>query len=559
MSPSLTSSLPGHFASSVRWRFVGLLGGLCAAFLAVLWLVHVAEQRELALQRQQLRDEDARQLGRWLEIADRPMQELLLDLASEPQTRTMLTRLDPVWLAANFDAALADRQADAVWLLRADGELIHRATRESAGVGPSLPEVGKLAALERTGRRLNFFTQDGGRLWQLRAAPLPGTPGPAGWIVVGRHWSESWLEQLGALAESTARLEPPTVFFDDTTPARTLQVRRLLTDIDLRPLRQLVLARPWPTDTEPAATWRTALLFVAFGALLVVALALAVRHWVLQPLALIGASLRQKDPAVIAPLLGRADEFAPVAHLVETAHADRNALQVEVAERQRTEVALRESQENLRHSIELRARLARDLHDHVIQSIYAAGLGLESVRTQLTADPFGAEGRIQSCMTNLNETIRTVRSYISDLEPEPPEKRQRFADAVRALTATMHELWPVEFTLELDDGAAATLTAVVEIHALQIVRECLSNALRHGRASRIAIRLHASEGGHGGVRLEVVDNGRGFDPVQRMGTGRGLVNLTTRAKEIGATLRIDAEEGRGTTVRLHLPPKGGAI
>ncbi|HLP26297.1 MAG TPA: ATP-binding protein, partial [Acidobacteriota bacterium] len=89
------------------------------------------------------------------------------------------------------------------------------------------------------------------------------------------------------------------------------------------------------------------------------------------------------------------------------------------------------------------------------------------------------------------------------------------------------------------------------------VRETLSNALRHGRASLISIRL--TRGEHGSALLEVTDNGRGFDPVQRMGTGRGLVNLTTRAKEMGATLRIESEEGRGTTVRLHLPPKGGAV
>jgi signal transduction histidine kinase len=560
MSPSLTSLQPGRSASSVRWRFVGLLGGLCAAFLAVLWLLHAAGQRELATQRQQLRDEDTRQLARWLEIVDRSLQELLLDFASLPQTRAMLTQPDPAWLAANLNAALAERQFDALWLLRVDGKLVHLATRSPAVAAPILPEVAKLAALDRAGRRLNFFTQDRDTLWQFRAAPLLEADEPVGWIVAGRRWSEPWLAQLGALTESAARLESPTVFFDETAPARTLQVRRLFTDIELRPLRQLVLERPWPNDADPTtATWHTVLLFVTFGALLAVSLALAVRRWVLQPLELIGASLRQKDPAVIAPLLSRADEFGPVAHLVETAHADRNALQVEIAERQRTEVALRESQENLRHSIELRARLARDLHDHVIQSIYAAGLGLESVRTQLTADPFGAEGRIKSCMANLNETIRTVRSYISDLEPEPPEKRQRFADAVRALTATMHELWPVEFTLELDDAAAATLTNVVEIHALQIVRECLSNALRHGRASRITIRLHASGGEGSGVMLEVVDNGRGFDPVQRMGTGRGLVNLTTRAREIGATLRIDSEEGRGATVRLHLPPKGGVV
>lgn len=556
MSPSPSTHRPRHLAPSVRWRFVGLVGGLCAAFLAVLWLLWAAEKRELAMQRQQLRDEDARQLGRWLEIADRPMQELLLDLAAAPPTRAMLVRPDAEWLAANVNAALVDHQIDAIWLLRADGQLVHLATRDPAAPVPPAPAAPKLAAAARAGGRLNFFVTENHDLWQLRATPVLAADATAGWIIVGRRWTEAWLAQLAAITDADTRLEEPRVMFGETAPAPALQVRRMLADLDARPLRQLVLERPWPTDAEPAfATWRIALLFVAFGALLAVALGLAVRRWVLQPLQLIGQSLRQKDPAAITPLLGRNDEFAPVAQLVETAHADRNALQVEIAERQRTEVALRESQENLRHSVELRARLARDLHDHVIQSIYAAGLGLESVRGQLSADPFGAEGRIKSCMTNLNDTIRTVRSYISDLEPEPPEKRQRFTDAVRALTATMHELWPVEFTLELDDTAARELTNVVEIHALQIVRECLSNALRHGRASRIAIRL--SPGEAGGALLEVIDNGRGFDPVQRMGTGRGLVNLTTRAKEMGATLRIDSEEGRGTTVRLHLPSRGG--
>lgn len=558
MSPPSSATTLATFPRSVHWRFLAVLGGLCGAFLAVLGILHVTEQRQLDWARRQIRDEDARQLGRWLEIADRPMQELLLDLSSWPETRAMLTRANSDWLRANVDAALVDRQFDVVWLLRADGTLAHLAQRDTTVPLPRLPDPQQLATAERAGARLNFFVNENGALWQMRAAPIAAANEAAGWIVVGRRWSDAWLRQLGGMAEADARLEAPTVAFSDDAPAHTLQVRRLLTDLDGHVMRQLVLERPWPAEAEASpGVWPTALLFVAFGATLLVALGLAVRQWVLQPLELIGASLRHKDPAIIAPLLGRGDEFTPVAHLVETAHADRNALQVEIAERQRTEVALRESQENLRHSIELRARLARDLHDHVIQSIYAAGLGLESVRGRASEDPFGVEGRIKSCMTNLNETIRTVRSYISDLEPEPPEKRQRFTDAVRALTATMHELWPVEFTLELDDDVAAQLTNVVEIHALQIVRESLSNALRHGRASRIMIRLRAAE--NGGATLEVMDNGRGFDPVQRMGTGRGLVNLTTRAREMGATLRIESEEGGGTTVRLFLPPKETAV
>jgi signal transduction histidine kinase len=533
-----------------------VLGALCGAFVAVLVGLRMEEHRRLEQEREQVRAEEGRQLGRWLEIADRPMQELLLDLASWPDTRAMLKRPDPDWLRANVNGALSDRQFDVVWLLRADGHLVHVAQRDAALALPPTPDVARLAASASDARRRNFFQIQDGALWQIRTAPLEAAGETAGWVVVARCWSDAWLSQLAALTDAPVRLQPADASV--TSGNGKTRVLRPLADLDGRVLRQVELERADAADDDSglAAAWSLALLCVAFGALLLTALALAVRRWVLTPLGLIGESLRRKDPAVIAPLLVQEDEFTPVAQLVESAHVDRVALQTEIAERRRTESVLRESQENLRHSVELRARLARDLHDNVIQSIYAAGLGLEGVRTQLATDPVGAEERMKHCMTSLNETIRTVRAYISDLEPEPPAERQRFTDAVRALTHTMHELWPVDFALELDDAAAARLTNLVELHALQIVRESVSNALRHGRASRIDIRLREHEAG--GAQLEVRDNGRGFDPVQKMGTGRGLVNITSRAREMGATVRIESGAGAGTLVRLHLPGTGGS-
>lgn len=543
------------FPGTVRGRFLALIGGLCLAFLGVLAGLRVMEARQLSAQHERLRAEAAREIGRWLALADRPMQELLLDLASWPQTRAMLARPDPDWLCANVDAALADRQFDAVWLLRASGPPAHVAARDPAVPLPAAPNVRSLARAAREGPRLEFFAASPDALWQFRAAPLVNEGVVAGWLVVGRRWTDAWLAQLAGLTDARPRLLEAGAM--RASSAGTLTVRRPLADLDGRVVRELVVERDWPAEAVAGLpAWQIVSLCVTFGALLLAALALAVRRWVLAPLGLIGESLRTRDPAAIAPLVTREDEFTAVAQLVESAHVDRKALQLEIAERQRTEVALRESQENLRHAIELRARLARDLHDHVIQSIYAAGLGLETVRAKMSAEPFGAEGRIQHCMASLNDTIRTVRAYISDLEPDPPQERQRFTDAVRALTHTMHELWPVDFALELDDAAAAQLNNGAQLHALQIVRESVSNALRHGRATHIVIRVRPLP--DGGAALEVQDNGRGFDPVQKMGTGRGLVNLTTRAREMGATVRIDSAEDRGATVRLIFPGQGAA-
>lgn len=544
---------------SLRARFGRLLGGGLLVLFALLLVVRVQERRANDAARAAVRVERDRQLARWVEIFDRPLQEFLLDVAPWSETRAFLAQPDPAWARAHLEAPLADRNLDAIWLVRADGHMAFARTREPSLAPPALPAARELADAARAAPRAQFFASDAaGVFWQYRLAAVPSDHGPAGWLVAARRWEASRLEQLGALADCDARIEPPLPAMSPPPAGAAPEWRTPLRDFSGRRVGDLVLqARAAPADEPRESLWLTLALYVAFGGLLLTALALALNRWVLRPLDCIGASLRERAPDKVAPIAGRGDEFAPIAALVVDSFAQRAALQHEVEERRRAEEALRASQKDLRHSVELRSRLARDLHDHVIQSIYAAGLGLESVRAQMSVDPFGAEGRIRHCMDNLNETIRQVRSYINDLEPDPTSERQHFTDAVRALAATMHQLWPVEFVLNLDEPAATRMTNVVEVHALQIVRESLSNALRHGRATRVEIRL-ANVGG--GPELSVRDNGTGFDPVQRMGTGRGLVNLTVRAREMGATLRIDSQEGAGACVTLRLapPPEGAA-
>ncbi|MBA3849176.1 MAG: hypothetical protein C0502_04170 [Opitutus sp.] len=527
----------------------GKLGLLLAAMLGLFFTVFLGlrlqEYRELTEARAALRAEAERQLGRWIEIANRPLQEFLLDLAPWTETRDYLARPDPAWARSQLDSALADHHLEAVWLLRADGHLAYAGQRDHKVQPPPLPAPPDLARATRKASRIQFFAPDSNGLWQFMAAPVPAPQGAAGWLVAARRWDEVHLTRLGTLTDCTVKLEPPSA--SGSTGATW---RRALTDLHGRAVQDVVF-----TPTEPQLPFvdrhgrMTVLLFAAFGTLLLTALVLAVNRWVLRPVGLLGRSLRENTPAPVAPLLEHGDEFRPLAQLVQESFARRAELEREIGERRRAEDALRASQEQLRHSVELRARLARDLHDHVIQSIYAAGLGLESVRAQMSADPFGAEGRIRHCMDNLNETIRQVRSYINDLEPDAHGHRQQFTAAVRALTNTMHQLWPVEFVLDLDDTEAAKLTNVVEIHALQIVRECLSNALRHGQATRVVISLQSEDGR---TVLRVRDNGCGFDAVQRTGTGRGLVNLTTRAREMGATLRIDSKKDAGTAVTVRI-------
>ncbi|MBI2497608.1 MAG: sensor histidine kinase, partial [Opitutae bacterium] len=291
-------------------------------------------------------------------------------------------------------------------------------------------------------------------------------------------------------------------------------------------------------------------LFVAFGLLVVTALWLGVRQWVLHPLDRISDSLLREDPGLIQPLRQEKNELGRVARLVETSFEQKAALQREIEERGRTEAALRESELLVRRSLELRARLARDLHDGVIQSIYAAGLGLESALAQLAQEQPGVRVPLQQCRQSLNDIIREVRGFIMGLEPEQLT-RQGFAEELAALTRTMQALWPVHINLNIDPMIARRLNAGQEVHALQIVRECISNALRHGEAREIHITL---AGRDGSGALTVRDNGRGFDPaVQSPVKGHGLANLAIRAREMGGASLVQSESGHGTTVTLHFP------
>jgi signal transduction histidine kinase len=536
---------------SIRLRLLLVLCLLLVAFGGALFQLRLAETDHINRIIEGVRDDNRMQLSRWSELVGVPLRQFVSDLVTWRETAAFLTKPDPAWAREQLDENLSVYGLDAVWLLRPDGTIAHRAARNSTADLPALPAVKDLAAISSRPGPLEFFAEDAHGIWQVSGAPVPISPDTHGWLLAARRWDEMQVTHLGQVSDSQVHLLSP-----DTAGAeaddKVVRFLRPLNDWQGKPLRLLSMEQILPGALVSSIDWDGYVikLFISFGALLVVALALCVRVWILNPLNSIGESLARHDPAPINPLLQRRDEFRHVAQLVESSFSARRALEHEIAERKHAEAALRTSEEQLRHSVELRARLARDLHDSVIQSIYASGLGLEAVRAQMSKNPFGADGRISHCIASLNETIRLVRNYINDLEPYPHRERQPFSAAVHALARTMHALSPVEIEVHIDETVATRLTPVLEVQSLQIVRECLSNALRHGAATRIGIALRAAPGG---AVLEVTDNGRGFDPAQRVGTGRGLVNLGDRAREIGATLDLHSAEGEGTRVTVQLP------
>jgi signal transduction histidine kinase len=201
--------------------------------------------------------------------------------------------------------------------------------------------------------------------------------------------------------------------------------------------------------------------------------------------------------------------------------------------------------------LEERQRIGMDLHDGVIQSIYAVGLTLEYVRAQLAeGDVAGAKERLPNALTGLNDTIRDIRSYILDLRP----RRFDGEDLVAALHRLLIEfksntLLPVEFCA--DPSANAALTPDGRMALFHIAQEALSNVARHSRASHVDISLADLPGS---ITLSIRDNGRGFEPENvKQALGHGLQNMRERAAAIGGDLHFHSLHPGGTEVRITVP------
>lgn len=202
-----------------------------------------------------------------------------------------------------------------------------------------------------------------------------------------------------------------------------------------------------------------------------------------------------------------------------------------------------------------RERIGRELHDGIIQSLYGVGLSLEDVPELMAESPEEATTRIDAAIESINLAIRDIRNFIYGLRPESVDGTQVVA-GIAALAEELRHGGLLDVDVALDPAADPGLTPERGIELLNLVREGLSNAVRHGRPRRISIVLETRGED---VVLEIADDGGGFDPDGIVATGHhGLANMRARAGAIGGRLEIRSAPGMGTTLSLAMRPASGA-
>lgn len=197
--------------------------------------------------------------------------------------------------------------------------------------------------------------------------------------------------------------------------------------------------------------------------------------------------------------------------------------------------------------LEERTRIARDLHDGTIQSLYALGLECDSLARR--ADfPRDASEALLNGVSRINELIADIRSYITMLEIGTPATQPELS---RDLAFVIRQLVPsgIDTVVNITAAALQEISARETEDLLYIAREALSNAVRHGSATKIAIDLRQSPDA---TALTIQDNGMGFDQAN-VRTGLGTVTMRTRAERLAGELTVLGIPGMGTTVRVIIP------
>ena len=191
--------------------------------------------------------------------------------------------------------------------------------------------------------------------------------------------------------------------------------------------------------------------------------------------------------------------------------------------------------------VEDRQRIARDLHDSVIQDLFAVGLSLQGLSLRLTDDEIG--GLLTESIDTLDDSVNTLRRYVFELK-DVSQPAVGLDERLQVMVARMGSAYPVRVRLTLDYTESGELDDDIVL----LATEALSNALRHSQAQSVEITLTRDDQS---VILRVIDDGVGFEASESV-HGMGLANMTARAKTLGGSVELRSSES-GTVVEARLP------
>jgi len=269
----------------------------------------------------------------------------------------------------------------------------------------------------------------------------------------------------------------------------------------------------------------------------------------LVPLLIVGLEARRSlsaDVATRTPWAASRAQAVGMEQFARLSNERTAALVEEHGARMRAEEDLQVNRTLLGHSVAERVRLGRDLHDNICQTLYAVCLTLESVQRKSSLSP-EMKQRTDQCLAELRRVNQEVRAYLQDLEPGRVNV-QSFAAALAGMIGSLPTEDEARIERRLDPETVEQIPSHQVAEIMNILREAVSNSLRHGRARHITLLAGRNDQS---IALSVHDDGIGFNPGGNR--GHGLDNMQARAAALGGSLQVESATGKGTRIILNLP------
>ena len=192
--------------------------------------------------------------------------------------------------------------------------------------------------------------------------------------------------------------------------------------------------------------------------------------------------------------------------------------------------------------LEERQRLARELHDSVSQALFGVELNISAAEMLLEQDPGQAQQRLERARQTAHEASGDLRALIADLRP-PALAGKSILDSLRAFARSLEEAG--QLAVRVEGGVEKPMSPAEEAELYRIAYEAVNNAAKHAQAAEIHVALQIDDPR---FRLEVADDGIGFNPERRKPGSWGLVGMRERAERLGASLKIESTPGQGTRI-----------
>lgn len=584
-------------------------GGVCARVLLLLatftivygGAIAVLRVREGAMLDRLIRDalEQSEDLaGRMIEASGQLQAAYTKDYGQRDETASYIDDPnDQEWHRVHLLQPLATYGLAGTWVFDGAGKLVDRTAAEGCEL-PELPlDPGRLGALFPGFDPIDYFVESRGVPIHIRGIPVrhrrgqDEAPERTGYLFSARAWNRDVLARLshmcGLRIELSSARGAEAAADEIDRAAGSFAFSRLLRGLDGSPIGELRFHGEREAIRYAGNSMaRTIAVLASLGAVLALALTAFLTRWVIRPLRWISAALRRESAAPLAPLAGRADEFAAVAHLMKRSFAHKRALEDEVVERRRIELELAAARDQALAATRAKSAFLASM-SHEIRTPLNGVIGMARV---LEEEPLNPDQH--DCARTIRDSAEALLSIVSDvldfskIEAGKVEFEQSEFDPGE-LVEDVVDLFAIrafQKGLAIQADIASELPrAVLGDHGRvrQILANLVGNALKFTEHGSVVVRARLARRSVLGVELllEVADTGIGIPENRKArvfesfcqadagtsrrygGTGLGLTISLRLAQQMNGSITLESEPGRGTTFIVRLPfslPAGGA-